>query len=114
MEGWNDMTMNFPEKYTIKYKTVDDFIFPIVKNVCYPRGKDDSTEFFDAFCPKCKNILNSEGIAYSASLKSMGKGVSGCPHCGSKIFIAILKGLLQEDKERLIEDQFFSKVLKKQ
>ena len=106
--------MNFPEQFTVKYKNLDDFIFPIVKNVCYPRGKSDSADFFDAFCPKCRNILNPEGIAYSASLIGIGKGTSRCPHCGSKILVAILKGLSQEEKERLREDQFFSKILKAQ
>jgi hypothetical protein len=107
-----EVAMSFPDKFTVEYRKLDDFILPIVLNVCHPRSKDDSTEFFDAHCPSCGKILNAEGIAHSASLISVGQGASGCLNCGSSTLVVTLKGLTDEDKERLRKDKFFSKVLK--
>ena len=106
--------MDFPEKLKIKYKELDDFIMPIVKNVCYPRGEDDSSLYFEAYCPNCGQALNAKGLAYSASLllSNVDTGYTECPDCGHPYFIATLKGLDSADWQRLLDDKFFSKIIR--
>jgi len=108
------LSINFPNKLTLQYRELDDFVLPIVLNVCYLRNKNDSTEFFEAHCPNCGAILNTEGIAYSASLRSTGGGATGCPHCGFPTLVATLKGLTDDDKKRLQRDKFFRGILRAQ
>ncbi|OEU66713.1 MAG: hypothetical protein BA863_03815 [Desulfovibrio sp. S3730MH75] len=105
--------MNSLRKYIIKYSKLKDFIFPIVLHVCHPRGEDDSSQYFDASCPKCGQVLDQKGLAYSASLSVSSPRYSArsCPSCGYDRLIVQLKGITPEDMERLREDKLFSKIL---
>jgi hypothetical protein len=108
--------MHFPDQFVVKYKNLDDFTFPILKNVCQPRGSDKTWEFFIATCPKCNLRLNEEGLVISAGriVSGLSRPASGCPNCGSTTLVATIKGLTDEDKERLRKDKFFSKILSAQ
>jgi hypothetical protein len=96
----------------IKWEELENFIFPLMENVCKPRGLKaiDVKTLFDAYCPKCERTLNPEALAIQAPLSQIGQATKKCPNCEHEKLRAVFKLLKEEEIQALSNDRFFSQL----
>ena len=99
-------------KRACDYTKADDFIFPLINNICKARGIPFAsvTNIFSAACAGCDTGINGHVLAMVASMiASTGEvQISQCPNCGSKRFIGTVIGLTLEEEQTLLADRLFS------
>jgi len=99
-------------KRACDYTKADNFIFPLINNICKARGIPFAsfTDFFSAACAGCDTGITGHALAMVASMiASSGIAqVSECPNCGSKRFIGTVIGLTPKEERTLLTDRLFS------
>lgn len=94
----------------VQFQKVDDFIFPLIENICKPRklAHEAVSSLFVAKCERCKGVLDGASMAIEAAAVMRGHVPKGCPHCGHGRFVAEVSGLSTSEEERLRNDEFFA------
>lgn len=97
-------------KRLVEFGKLDDFIFPLIENVCKPRklANTDVSSLFVAKCEGCRAQLDGFSLAMQASAIMLGDVPSGCPTCGHGRLVAEVVGLTSQEEARLKRDRFFS------
>ena len=97
-------------KRTCEYTKADNFIFPLMENICMARGIpfERVTDLFSARCEGCGTAINGEALSMAACMiVTSGSFPSSCPKCGSKRFVGTVAGLTPGEEESLLNDKFF-------
>jgi len=100
-------------KRLVQFKKADDFIFPLIENICKLRKLrfEEVSSLFTAKCEGCGTRLDGLSLAMAAALIMSGQAVCGCPNCGHEYFVAEISTLTGDEEARLKKDRFFKNLV---